>query len=291
MEICDLPAASSASTESTSTESAAPTRELAIQIEDEFIQFAKNTNLTSVLCIGGLNIERQAAFLRRKHNFVIATPGRLLDLENRRDIRLHEFTSIVLDEVDRMLDMGFIRDIKFIIARLPQKKHSLFFSATLPDATKEIMKDFLNDPITISIKSIHKTSGNVEQDVVHLEGRQKIDVLHDLLIKDGFSKVLVFGRTKHGMNKLARSLEERGFKVAAIHGNKSQNQRQVALNRFKSDQVQILLATDIASRGLDIDDITHVINYDLPDTYEDYIHRIGRTGRADKKGYAVTLMD
>jgi len=269
----------------------APTRELAIQIEDELFEFAKNTPIVSVLCIGGANMRQQKNRLYRKHDFVIGTAGRLLDLEQSRALRLNEYASVVLDEVDRMLDMGFIRDMQYIIAKLPKNRHSLFFSATLPTEVQNVMKSFLNNPITITIKSSEPTAKNVDQDVVYVKGRNRVDVLHDLLIQDGFKKVLIFGRTKHGMNKLTLKLVERGFKVAAIHGNKSQSQRQMALDSFKSDKVQILLATDIASRGLDIDDITHVINYDLPETYEDYIHRIGRTGRAEKKGNALTFID
>lgn len=267
-----------------------PTRELAVQIQDEFIAFARNLNLSSVLCIGGVNIYTQIQHLRRNPHFVIGTPGRLKDLEQQGKIHFGDYQNIVLDEVDRMLDMGFISDITYITSRLPKNRQSLFFSATLPAKVKSVMQTFLRNPITISVKSAD-TSSNVDQDIVKLNGRAKIDVLHDLLAQDGFSKVLVFGRTKHGMEKLFRLLTKRGFKVAAIHGNKNQNQRQRALEEFKHNRINILLATDVASRGLDIDNVTHVINYDTPQSFEDYVHRIGRTGRANNKGVALTFVD
>jgi superfamily II DNA/RNA helicase len=269
----------------------APTRELAVQIQEEHRLFAAQMNQTSVLCIGGVNIKAQVDRVRRIHHFVIGTPGRIIDLEKRGVLRLSDYRSVVLDEVDQMFDMGFIHAMKYIIAKLPQERHSLFFSATMPDSIREISSAFLKDPVTVSLKTSSATSANVHQDVIKLNGRNKIDVLHDLLIKDDFKKVLLFGRTKHGMNKLEKILIDRGFKTAAIHGNKSQAQRQKALDMFKQNRIQILLATDVASRGLDIDNVSHVINYDLPQSYEDYVHRIGRTGRANKTGFALTFMD
>jgi ATP-dependent RNA helicase RhlE len=267
-----------------------PTRELAVQIDDEFRAFAKNMGLFSVLVIGGMSMGKQIYSLRKRPNFVIGTPGRLKDLDQQGVIRFSEYSSIVLDEVDRMLDMGFIRDIQYIIAKLPPKRHSMFFSATLPQSIRGVMDQLLKDPLTISIKT-QATSDHVNQDIVKLNGKPKIDVLHDLLISDGFKKVLLFGRTKWGIEKLSNELHKRGFKVAAIHGNKRQSARQRALDEFKSDRIQVLLATDIASRGIDVTDVTHVINYDLPGSYEDYIHRIGRTGRADKFGTALTFVE
>jgi len=268
----------------------APTRELAFQIETEFRDFARNLGIFSVVCIGGVSIDPQISSLRRRPNFVIGTPGRLKDLSNRGVLHFSDFGSIVLDEADRMLDMGFIPDVKFIISRLPQVRQSLFFSATLPDKMKEVANAFLKNPVTVSIES-GKACINVEQIIVKVNGKPKIELLHDLLIQKGFNKVLVFGRTKWGIEKLAKALRERGFWVASIHGNKSQNQRQQALNKFKRNEIKVLVATDVASRGLDIQDVTHVINYDLPESYEDYIHRIGRTGRMDKKGIALTFVD
>lgn len=268
----------------------APTRELAVQIKEELEQFTPNMRIYATLCIGGVNINPQIRQLTKKPQFVIGTPGRLKDLERQHKLNLQEYRSIVLDEVDRMLDMGFINDMKYLIDCMPRNRQSLFFSATMPEQAKRIMQDFLTDPVHISVKT-RDTSKNVDQDIVRLQGRSKVDVLTDLLMRGGFDKVLVFGRTKWGMEKLAGILEKKGLHVAAIHGNKNQNQRQRAINRFKSNEIQILLATDIASRGLDIPGVTHVINYDLPESYEDYIHRIGRTGRAERKGIALSLVD
>lgn len=273
----------------------APTRELAIQIDDEFRAFTKhayrhNKNMRSVVCIGGTNMRRQVEQLYRKPNFIIGTPGRLLDLEKRQRLRFSDYSSIVLDEVDRMLDMGFIHDIKQIVVKLPQNRHSLFFSATLPDKTDDIVQKFLRNPIEVKI-SQNKSSKNVDQDIIKVSGRNKLDLLDKLLNSKDVEKAIVFGRTKWGVKKLTRSLNERGHKVAEIHGNRSQNQRQQALNNFKSNRINVLLATDVASRGIDVDDISHVINYDAPESYDDYIHRIGRTGRAGKKGTALTFVE
>lgn len=268
----------------------APTRELAVQIDKEFSVFAKHTSFYSTVCIGGANMNRQIRSLKGSSHFVIGTPGRLMDLEKQGKIRFSEYSTIVLDEVDRMLDMGFIKDIRTIITKLSRTRHSLFFSATIPQTIKPLMEQFLTNPVTVSV-STASTSENVNQDIIRSEGRAKIDVLHDLLISEEFEKVLIFGRTKWGIEKLTRALEDRGFKVASIHGNKKQAQRQRALEQFRNNKIHILLATDIASRGIDIPDITHVINYDLPEKYEDYIHRIGRTGRASKVGTALTFVD
>lgn len=268
----------------------APTRELAVQIQDEFKLFAQGLKLYSTLCIGGASLSNQIYSLRRDNDFVIGTPGRLIDLEKRGIINMGEFESIVLDEVDHMFDMGFIQDVKYIISKLPNKRHSLFFSATLPAKLQDVVHQFLYNPVKVTIET-QKASANVNQDIIKVNGQSKVDILHDLLNQEGFEKVLVFGRTKHGLNKLSQALLTRGIRVAAIHGNKSQAQRQKALAQFKRDAIQVLLATDIASRGLDIDNVTHVINYDLPQTYEDYIHRIGRTGRANKTGIALSFVD
>lgn len=268
----------------------APTHELAVQINEELKIFAKDMNIYSVLLIGGSGMFSQIQGLRKQHDFVIGTPGRIKDLKMRGKLNLVNYNNIVLDEVDRMLDMGFIHDMKFIISHLPGHRQSLFFSATLPPQVIPIVQAFLKNPVTISVKS-QETAANIEQDIIKIQGRNKIDVLHDLLAEDGFDKVLVFGRTKWGIEKLSKTLQLRGFKAQAIHGNKNQNQRQRALDQFKREEIQVLLATDVASRGLDIDDVTHVINYDAPMSYEDYVHRIGRTGRADKKGKAITFVE
>lgn len=268
-----------------------PTRELAVQIGEEFQIFAKGMDLEAVTTVGGVNIRRQTHALRHRPHFVIGTPGRLKDLIDRRELNLMLFQNVVLDEVDRMVDIGFIKDIKYLISLLPKNRQSLFFSATVNGKTQEILRSFVTNPITVSVKQ-QDTAENIEQDVVQVHGnRHKTDVLHDLLIQPGFDKVLIFGRTKWGMEKLMRTLVERGFKAGAIHGNKSQNQRQQALENFKNGELQILIATDVASRGLDIEDVTHVINYDAPASYDDYIHRIGRTGRAGKRGIALTFVE
>lgn len=268
-----------------------PTRELAIQISDEFRIFAKGTGLEDVPVIGGANIKRQILALRHSPHFVIGTPGRLKDLIKRRNINLSLYQNVVLDEVDRMVDIGFIHDIKFLISLLPKRRQSLFFSATVDRKTEEILSNFVTNPVTVSVKS-QETAENVEQDIVRVGyGKQKIDILHDLLIQPGYDKVMIFGRTKWGMEKLYKALSQRGFRAAAIHGNKTQNQRQRAIDEFKNDRLQILVATDVASRGLDIESVTHVINYDAPTTYDDYVHRIGRTGRAGKKGVALTFVE
>lgn len=268
-----------------------PTRELALQIEDELRDFSSGSGLHSALCIGGAHMHDQIRSIKRNPSFVIGTPGRLKDLVERKELHLDEFNNIVLDEVDRMLDMGFIRDIKYLVALMKEPRQSLFFSATMPREISELAKKFLSDPVTIAIKS-RATSENVEQDIVRVGTKEeKIEVLHNLLLQSEFEKVIIFGRTKHGVEKLAKRLVERGFKADSIHGDKSQSQRQRALRRFTNDEIRILVATDVAARGLDIPDVTHVINYDLPENYEDYIHRIGRTGRGHKIGNALTFVD
>ena len=268
-----------------------PTRELAFQIEDEFRGFSQGLSMYSVACFGGANIGRQISSLRRDHNFVIGTPGRLKDLIERRVLDLGRFRNVVLDEVDRMFDIGFFQDIKHLLSFLPKERHSLFFSATVSGKVEGVIREFLVNPVTVSVKT-GETADNVEQEVVKVNGYfEKIETLHSMLIKEEFKKVLIFGKTKIGVEKLSRTLYAKGFKVESIHGDKTQHRRQKALNLFKMDRVDILVATDVAARGLDISDVTHVINFDLPDTYDDYIHRIGRTGRANKKGQAVTFVE
>jgi ATP-dependent RNA helicase RhlE len=267
-----------------------PTRELAVQIQDEAIVFTNGMGIGSVLCIGGVSMYHQIQGLRRRPNIVIGTPGRLKDLQKQGCLYFGSYRTIVLDEVDRMLDMGFINDVRHMISLLPQQRQSLFFSATLSPAIRDVMHTFLRNPVTVSVKS-QETAANVEQDVIRTNGRDKLDILHDLLVSEGVEKAIVFGRTKYGVEKIARQLDRRGFRVAALHGNKSQNQRQRALDQFKQNRINVLLATDVAARGLDIPNVTHVINFDLPATYDDYVHRIGRTGRANKKGIALSFID
>ncbi|PJE57823.1 MAG: ATP-dependent helicase [Candidatus Portnoybacteria bacterium CG10_big_fil_rev_8_21_14_0_10_36_7] len=269
----------------------APTRELAIQINQEFMKLARGFYVYSVCIVGGMSISRQIGDLRRNYNFVVGTPGRIKDLAGRKNcLPLNRFQSVVLDEADRMLDMGFINDVRNLLARLPVARQTLFFSATLSNDIKRIINDFLKEPANISVKT-GDTAKGVDQDVIYVRDLPKFDLLNNLLNKPEFSKVLIFGRTKHGVENLSGTLARRGHKTESIHGNKNHNQRQRALRAFKENSVKILVATDVAARGLDIPNISHVINYELPATYEDYIHRIGRTGRAGKTGIALTFID
>ncbi|MFA7310037.1 MAG: DEAD/DEAH box helicase [Candidatus Paceibacterota bacterium] len=267
-----------------------PTRELAQQIEEEFWGFASHMRIGAVTCVGGANINPQIATLRRNPNFVIGTPGRLKDIMDRRVLDLSKFATVVLDEADRMLDMGFIDDMKFILGYMQPERHTLFFSATLSREIEMLIGSFLNNPVRISVKT-GDTAKSVDQDIVRIGGKNKVDVLQELLSQPEFSKVLVFGRTKHGVEKLSKILADRGFKSESIHGNKTQGKRERALAGFKTNRIQVLVATDVAARGIDVSDVSHVINYDIPTTYEDYVHRIGRTGRAGKGGKALTFVD
>jgi ATP-dependent RNA helicase RhlE len=273
----------------------APTRELAIQIDTELKGFVSGLRtgekIFSVCCVGGVNIGPQIRELRYHNNFIIGTPGRLKDLIQRNFIKLSAFKTVVLDEADRMLDMGFIADMRFIMNGMSKDRHTLFFSATITNEIEHIIKDFLREPVRISVKT-RDTSKNVDQDVIRVTpGTSKMELLHDLLKKAEFSKVLIFGRTKRGVERLSKTLIERGFKADSIHGDKVHGKRQQALKKFKDSHVQVLVATDVAARGLDIADVSHVINFDIPETYEDYIHRIGRTGRGNKKGKALTFIE
>ena len=267
----------------------APTRELAIQIRDVFRSLSENLSIYSCLLIGGSNLDRQIAELRRRPHIFIGTPGRLLDLFDRHVLRFDRTFTVVLDEMDRMLDMGFVKDITKILSFLPQKRHTMLFSATIDDRVENIAGQFLQNPEKISVKT-GSTSQNVEQNIIKVNGNKNI-ILKDLLGNQNYSKVLVFGRTKYGVEKLANELKKNGFRADAIHGDKRQSQREQVLRQFKNNQINILIATDVAARGIDIKDISHVVNYDQPATYEDYVHRIGRTGRAGKKGFAITFVD
>jgi superfamily II DNA/RNA helicase len=267
-----------------------PTRELAIQIEEEYWGFARQLQLNAVVCVGGANIEPQIRVLRKMPNFVIGTPGRLKDLEERGEIRFGDFSTVVLDEADRMLDMGFIDDMRFILGKMPKGRQTLFFSATLSRDIERLIGEFLNNPVRISVKK-RDTASTIDQDVVRVGGRNKFDVLVDLLTADATAdKVLVFGRTKHGVERLAKDLTHSGIAAESIHGDKTHGKRQKALGLFKRDHVRVLVATDVAARGLDISGVSLVVNFDLPGTYEDYTHRVGRTGRAGKTGRALTFI-
>jgi len=269
----------------------APTRELAQQIEDQLKIFTKFLNIWSVMCIGGASMGKQIMLLKRRPNFVIGTPGRLKDLIQRRLLNLPEFKNVVLDEVDRMFDMGFIADIKYLLGLVSKPRQSLFFSATLSKEIDGLVQSFLHNPVTVSVKS-RETAANVDQDIVRFKNpTEKLEKLHEILIKPECTRVLIFARTKAGVVRLAHQLHDRGFKVDTIHGDKTQFRRQRALADFKASVVNILIATDVAARGLDISGVSHVINYDVPATYDDYVHRIGRTGRANKMGVALTFVD
>ncbi|MDH5442358.1 MAG: DEAD/DEAH box helicase [Candidatus Nomurabacteria bacterium] len=267
----------------------APTRELAMQINEEMRLLAKNMRIFSVVCVGGVNIRPQISMLRRVNHFVIGTPGRVMDLIDRGSIKPSEMTAVVLDEADRMLDMGFINDMKSILAATPADRQTLFFSATMSTATKQLVHDFLTDPIVVSVKKKDVTD-SIEQNVVAYRNDSKLDTLADLFTDPSFGRVIVFGAMKHSVEELSKDLGRRGVKAVSIHGNKNHTQRQRALQSFKRGEVRVLVATDVAARGIHVDDVTHVINYDLPQTFEDYVHRIGRTGRGAKRGKALTFI-
>jgi superfamily II DNA/RNA helicase len=268
----------------------APTRELATQIDDEFRKFARGLGLYSVVCVGGMSIGNQIRALSRRPQVVIGTPGRLKDLVNRHVLKLKEVEILVLDEADQMLDMGFIVDIKFLVSQLPEQRQSLCYSATMTPAIRELVNNMLNDPVVVSVRT-RETSEHVEQDVIRAGSKEeKFNKLMELLQNEDFDKVLIFGETKFGVQRLADSLTKQGIKSGAIHGNKTQPQRQKTLNSFKRDEIRVLVATDVAARGLDIPDVSHVINFDQPQNYQDYVHRIGRTGRAGKRGTALTFV-
>ena len=268
----------------------APTRELALQIEQELQSITKRMRVYSAICVGGEYIGRQIIKLQHRRNFVIGTPGRLLDLLDRGDLVLGDTHTVILDEADRMLDMGFIKDIRRLMDYVPQDRQTLCFSATMSKTIESLINDFLKNPRTISVKTTDAPT-NIEQDIVRVRDLNKIDVLYDLLLNTEFRKVLVFGRTKRGVEKLARTITKRGIKTESIHSDKSLSQRKRALLNFKENRVRVLIATDVAARGLHINNVTHVINYDIPETYDDYIHRIGRTGRVDQRGKALTFVD
>ena len=268
----------------------APTRELAQQIDNELRLIARGGNLRSTVLIGGTSMGPQLRDLRNRPQIVIGTPGRIKDHLNRGSLRLDSFSFVVLDEVDRMLDMGFVADMQTILGHLNTQRQSLFFSATLDQRVNDLIAGFAQDPMIVSIKT-GDTSENVHQDVVRVShDSEKIDKLHDLLISGELRKVIIFDDTKRSVEKLSVELTGRGFKVNAIHGGKSQGQRQRALAKFRQNEVNVLVATDVAARGIDVADITHVINYSTPNSYADYVHRIGRTGRAGNIGHALTFI-
>ncbi len=267
----------------------APTRELAIQVQDELKKLTPKMGIYSTVCVGGTHIRPQILGLKKRNHFIIGTPGRVQDLIDRGHIKPGIFSTVILDEADRMLDMGFIHDMRQILKDVPTERETLFFSATMSKSVEGLIHEFMNDPLTVSVKKRDVTS-SVTQDVVFYEPHHKFDLLVTLLGKPALEKVIIFGAMKHSVEKLAQELVHVGLKADAIHGNKTHGQRQRSLQNFKGGRVNILVATDVAARGIHVDNVTHVINYDLPSTFEDYVHRIGRTGRADKTGTALTFV-
>jgi ATP-dependent RNA helicase RhlE len=269
-----------------------PTRELAVQVEHEFITMTRGLGFCSSCFIGGTSIGTDLHRLRRVNQLVVGTPGRLLDLESRRALDLKSFTVLVLDEFDRMLDMGFIDDIKQMVQAMKNRQQTLMFSATLDESQRSLINMFLNDPVEIKVSSGHSACDNVEQDVIYVDkDGNKFQVLLNMLEKEDFEKVLLFAETKRSVDHLYVKLKKSGIRVDQIHGDKSQRYRQHALDQFRVGKIQVLVATDVASRGLDVTDITHVINFSPPKNVDNYIHRIGRTGRAGKIGKALTFVN
>ncbi len=266
-----------------------PTRELAIQIDECFKDYTRYTDIRHTVIFGGVNQKPQVDSLRRGTDVLIATPGRLLDLISQKYIKLDHLRHFILDEADRMLDMGFIHDIKRLLVILPKQRQTLFFSATMPAKIATLAKDMLKNPAKVEIKPVDKMKNKIEQGLYLVEKPEKSNLLINILKKEQAKTILVFSRTKHGADKIAKALNKTGINCEAIHGNKTQVARQRALENFRSGKTRIIVATDIAARGIDIANLGMVINYDLPDTAETYVHRIGRTGRAGQNGTALTF--
>ncbi|MCG7280277.1 DEAD/DEAH box helicase [Chryseobacterium taklimakanense] len=268
-----------------------PTRELAIQIEESFKAYGANLPLRTLAIFGGVKQGAQENALKRGVDILVATPGRLLDFISQGIISLKNLEIFVLDEADRMLDMGFVHDVKRVVKLLPQKRQTLFFSATFPKEIQELANSMLTNPVKVSVTPVSSTADTIQQSVYFVEKENKLDLLTHILKNHIDESVLVFARTKHGADKIARKLQKEKISAEAIHGNKSQNQRQNALTNFKSGKTRILVATDIAARGIDIDELKHVINFELSDVSETYVHRIGRTGRAGNEGSSISFVD
>ena len=269
----------------------APTRELAIQIGDSFRTYGQHLHLKHLVIFGGVPQNSQVNALRRGVDILVATPGRLLDLMNQGQVSLRDIRFLVLDEADRMLDMGFIHDVKRIIAKLPQQRQTLFFSATMPPAIQQLAGVMLKQPVRVEVTPVSSTAQTIQQSLYHVAKQDKRALLIHLLRDNAIGSSLVFAKTKHGADRLSKELSRAGIAAEAIHGNKSQNARQRALQNFRDGRTRILVATDIAARGIDITDLSHVINYELPDVPETYVHRIGRTGRAGASGKAISFCD
>lgn len=268
-----------------------PTRELAIQIDQSFAAYGKYTNIRHTVIFGGVSQRSQVKALQKGIDVLIATPGRLIDLMNQKLVSFPNLDIFVLDEADRMLDMGFINDVKKIIKSIPQNRQSLFFSATMPSEIVKLSQKILNNPIKVEVTPPSSTADTIKQSVYFVDKHDKKELLTYVLSDKSILSALVFTRTKHGADKVTRALLKEGIKAEAIHGNKSQNNRQQALNNFKNKETRVLVATDIAARGLDVDNLTHVINYEIPNIPETYVHRIGRTGRAGASGISFSFCD
>ena len=267
----------------------APTRELAIQIEENFVAYARYTNIKSLVIFGGVSQNAQTKVLKQGVDILIATPGRMIDLYNQKFLKLNDVKHFVLDEADSMLDMGMIHDVKRIMSYLPKVRQNIFFSATMPKEISKLADSIFKNPVRVEVAPVSSTTEMVDQNIYFVSKKQKINLLIELLKNNPKESVLVFSRTKHGANKITKELISSSINAAAIHGNKSQNARQLALNDFKEGHIRVLVATDIAARGIDIDDLPYVINYDLPEVAETYVHRIGRTGRAGRSGRATAF--
>lgn len=269
-----------------------PTRELACQIEDELKSISKGLNIYSQVFIGGTSVNRDLDKLKRSCHFIIGTPGRLLDMENQGALNFGNFNTLVLDEFDRLLDMGFSNDIRKMISKMHHRKQSCLFSATEEASQKKLINEILIDPVEVRVSAKNSSGDNIDQEIIHVkDGENKMDVLINMLKDKSFQKVIVFAETKRWVSKVCKELNRKGIKSDEIHGNKSQNYRQHALDRFKNEKIQVLVATDVAARGLDIEEVSHVINYQKPKNLDSYIHRIGRTGRAGKSGKAYTFVN
>lgn len=269
----------------------APTRELAIQIAEEFRAYGKFLHLRQTVICGGVSQRPQVKAISRGVDILVATPGRMLDLMNQGHVRLNEIEFLVLDEADRMLDMGFVRDVRKIVAPMPKQRQSLLFSATMPGEIGKLSAELLNDPVRVEVTPQATPVERIDQSVYHTTAGAKTGLLIDLLGDAALSRVIVFTRTKHRANRVAEHLCKRGFEAEAIHGNKTQGARQRALKRFRAGEARVLVATDIAARGIDVDGISHVINYEIPNEPESYVHRIGRTARAGAEGVAFSFCD
>lgn len=268
-----------------------PTRELAQQVQKEFFLLTKGTKLFSSCFIGGTTISADYKLLKKKNHVIIGTPGRLLDLVERKALPLEKTSVLILDEFDRMLDMGFVNDVKRITKAMQHRKQTLLFSATEDGSQKSLVADILNKPVKVKVSTGHSISSDVSQEAIRVQGKDKTQLLIDMIMQQELKKVLVFAETKRQVNQLEKKLSQARIATGLIHGNKSQNQRTQALNSFRKNKIKVLVATDVAARGIDVADITHVINFQVPQTLDSYIHRIGRTGRAGKKGTAITFID